>query len=80
MARASVEPLWLGGTHPGAGPSRNGGDRQASWTRPACQLRADLVPILEPEVDIASPDKADAEALFLAGVLDRLGNLPTATG
>ena len=32
-------------------------------------LKAGLVPILEPEVDINSPDKAEAEALLKAGIL-----------
>ena len=31
-----------------------------------------LVPILEPEVDIHSPDKQEAEDLLLAGILERL--------
>jgi len=39
-------------------------------------LAADLVPIVEPEVDIRSPEKSDAEKLLLAalvGELDQLG-------
>ena len=39
-------------------------------------LDAGLMPILEPEVDIKAPDKAEAEALVTAGILDRLGDLP----
>lgn len=38
-------------------------------------LEADLVPILEPEVDINSPEKAEAEALLLEAILARLGRL-----
>jgi fructose-bisphosphate aldolase class I len=38
-------------------------------------LAAGLVPIIEPEIDIHSPQKAEAEALLKAGVLDRLGQL-----
>ncbi|MBV8692625.1 MAG: fructose-bisphosphate aldolase, partial [Actinobacteria bacterium] len=36
---------------------------------------ADLVPILEPEVDIHSPNKAEAEALLKAALLERLDGL-----
>ncbi len=36
---------------------------------------AGLVPILEPEVDIHSPQKAEAETLLKASILDRLGGL-----
>lgn len=39
-------------------------------------LAAGLVPILEPEVDIKAPDKAEAEALVTQGILTRLGSLP----
>ena len=38
-------------------------------------LEAGLVPILEPEVDISSPEKAGAEALLLEAILARLGRL-----
>jgi fructose-bisphosphate aldolase class I len=38
-------------------------------------LAAGLVPIIEPEVDIHSPQKAEAEALLKAAILDRLGQL-----
>lgn len=38
-------------------------------------LAADLVPIIEPEVDIHSPQKAEAEALLKAAILSRLGSL-----
>ena len=37
---------------------------------------AGLVPILEPEVDIHAPDKAEAEALLLDGILEHLGGFP----
>lgn len=36
-----------------------------------------LVPILEPEVNIIAPDKAEAEALLLAEIAKRLDALPT---
>ncbi len=35
-----------------------------------------LVPIIEPEVDIHCPEKAKAEDLLKAGILQRLGKLP----
>jgi fructose-bisphosphate aldolase, class I len=38
-------------------------------------LSTGLVPILEPEVDIHSPEKAQAEALLKAAVLEHLGGL-----
>jgi fructose-bisphosphate aldolase class I len=38
-------------------------------------LGAGLVPIIEPEVDIHSPEKAQAEALLKAAVLEHLGRL-----
>ena len=38
-------------------------------------LEAGLVPILEPEVDIDSPEKAEAENLLLGAILSRLGRL-----
>lgn len=38
-------------------------------------LATGLVPILEPEVDIHSPDKAAAEALLKAGILEHLGDV-----
>jgi len=38
-------------------------------------LDAGLVPIIEPEVDIHSPNKADAEALLKAGILQELEKL-----
>lgn len=38
-------------------------------------LAAGLVPIIEPEVDINSPQKAEAEALLKANILDQLGQL-----
>ena len=39
-------------------------------------LAAGLVPIVEPEVDIHCPDKAGAEALLKAALLEHLGKLP----
>ena len=38
-------------------------------------LAAGMVPILEPEVDIDSPEKAGAEDLLLEAILARLGRL-----
>jgi fructose-bisphosphate aldolase class I len=38
-------------------------------------LAAGLVPIIEPEVDIHSPQKAEAEALLKAAILSQLGQL-----
>jgi fructose-bisphosphate aldolase class I len=39
-------------------------------------LAAGLVPIIEPEVDIHSPEKERAEELLAAGITERLGSLP----
>jgi len=39
-------------------------------------LAADLMPIVEPEVDIHSPEKAKAEALLRAAILEKLNHLP----
>jgi fructose-bisphosphate aldolase class I len=39
-------------------------------------IAADLVPIVEPEVDIHSPDKARAEELLKAAILEALDALP----
>jgi fructose-bisphosphate aldolase class I len=39
-------------------------------------ISADLVPILEPEVDIRCPEKAKAEQLLKAAILDKLNELP----
>jgi len=39
-------------------------------------LGADLVPIVEPEVDIHSPEKASAEELLKAAILEKLNQLP----
>jgi fructose-bisphosphate aldolase, class I len=39
-------------------------------------LAADLVPIVEPEVDIHCPEKAKAEALLKAAILEQLDRLP----
>lgn len=49
-------------------------DQQFSYARQI--LDAGLVPILEPEVDIASPDKAAAEQLLKAAVEQRLTQVP----
>lgn len=43
----------------------------------AAQILAEgIVPIVEPEVDIRSPDKAQAEHLLKAAMLEKLGQLP----
>ncbi len=39
-------------------------------------LAAGLVPIIEPEIDIRSPDKAACEALLRSALLTHLGSLP----
>ena len=39
-------------------------------------ISADLVPIVEPEVDIHCPEKAKAEQLLKAGILEKLNGLP----
>lgn len=39
-------------------------------------IEAGLLPIIEPEVDIKSPQKREAEALLLAGLRERLSALP----
>jgi fructose-bisphosphate aldolase, class I len=39
-------------------------------------LDTGLVPILEPEVDISSPQKAEAEELLRAGILEHLEEIP----
>jgi fructose-bisphosphate aldolase class I len=39
-------------------------------------LAADLVPIIEPEIDIHSPQKAEAEDLLLSNLRDQLDQLP----
>ena len=39
-------------------------------------IESDLVPILEPEVDIRCPEKAQAEQLLKAAILQRLNELP----
>ena len=39
-------------------------------------IAAELVPIIEPEVDIHSPDKAKAEALLKASIVEKLNQLP----
>ena len=40
-------------------------------------VAADLVPIVEPEVDIHCPEKAKAEELLKAAILEELNKLPT---
>ena len=39
-------------------------------------IAADLVPIIEPEVDIHCPEKAKAEQLLKAAILEKLNELP----
>jgi len=39
-------------------------------------LSADLVPILEPEIDIHCPEKAKAEQLLKAAILEKVNELP----
>ena len=39
-------------------------------------LAAGLMPIIEPEVDIHCPDKAEAEALLKAAIIEKLAKLP----
>jgi len=39
-------------------------------------LDAGLVPILEPEVDVTSPEKAEAEELLRAGIMEHLEEVP----
>src|SRR6478736_797694 len=39
-------------------------------------IAADLLPIVEPEVDIHCPEKARAEELFKAAILEKLNQLP----
>lgn len=43
-------------------------------------LAAGLVPIIEPEIDIHSPQKAEAEDLMAAGIAERLADLPAGPG
>ena len=40
-------------------------------------INADLVPILEPEVDIRCPEKAKAEQLLKAAILEKVNELPS---
>jgi fructose-bisphosphate aldolase class I len=39
-------------------------------------LAAGLVPIIEPEIDIHSPEKAEAEAMLKANILEQLATIP----
>ena len=48
-------------------------DQQFDYARQV--LKAGLVPIIEPEVDIASPVKVEAETLLLPGIIARLEEL-----
>jgi fructose-bisphosphate aldolase, class I len=41
-------------------------------------ISADLVPIIEPEIDIHCPEKAKAEELLKAAILEKLNELPAA--
>jgi fructose-bisphosphate aldolase, class I len=41
-------------------------------------ISADLVPIIEPEIDIHCPEKAKAEELLKAAILEKLNELPPA--
>jgi fructose-bisphosphate aldolase class I len=41
-------------------------------------ISADLVPILEPEIDIRCPEKTKAEQLLKAAILEKLNELPAA--
>src|SRR5438105_225298 len=40
-------------------------------------MSADVIPILEPEIDIRCPEKAKAEQLLKAAILEKLKELPT---
>jgi fructose-bisphosphate aldolase class I len=40
-------------------------------------LSSGLVPIIEPEIDIHSPEKGEAEALLKSAILEQLGHVPT---
>ena len=40
-------------------------------------LSSGLVPIVEPEIDIHSPEKGEAEALLKSAILEQLGHVPT---
>jgi fructose-bisphosphate aldolase class I len=40
-------------------------------------LATGLIPILEPEISVESPDKAEAEALLKSAILESLAGLPT---
>ena len=52
-------------------------DQQFSF---ACQIiEAGLLPIIEPEVDINSPTKRNAEGLLIEGLRDRLNQLPSSS-
>jgi fructose-bisphosphate aldolase class I len=49
-------------------------DQQFEYAREI--LAAGLVPIIEPEVDIHSPEKAEAEVILRDGIARRLAELP----
>src|SRR5205807_1697473 len=59
----------------GAIPVEGAMNRQFELGRPIAD--AGLVPILEPEIDIHSPHKADAEAMLKKALLDRLEQWPS---
>jgi fructose-bisphosphate aldolase class I len=61
-------------THADAGGIRAVLDQQFEYA--AQILDAGLVPIIEPEVDVTSHDKQQAEDLLKAGILERLGGVP----
>lgn len=42
-------------------------------------LSADLIPIIEPEIDVHSEEKIDAEAVLRSAILEALANLPSGT-
>ena len=56
-------------------PAGSGDGRPAVRHRPARSSATGLVPIIEPEVDIHSPEKADAEALLRRAIVEQLGRL-----
>ena len=59
-----------------ANAARHQGRRQAAVRGGPADHRAGLVPIVEPEVDIHCPDKAKAEELLTAAILEQLNGLP----
>ncbi|HVN10792.1 MAG TPA: fructose bisphosphate aldolase [Kineosporiaceae bacterium] len=59
-----------------ANPTGVGANLDQQFRYAAQILDAGLVPIIEPEVDITAPDKAEAEELLLAGIVQRLEHVP----